>query len=207
MPTRNLAMRPFNSSFLNIEKDTDTIIKKLFVESRPYSDELKKLLVINAPDCLDNNHNTVYQEAVKKATPAWLKKNGYLTNLPKLELDEHEEKKSIILIHFDSFTESATNPEFRDCLIIIDIFSHLDIWDLGDYRIRPLKIAGYIDGILNKTRLSGIGWLNFVGCSMVKIDENISGYTLMYQAVHGSDDKIPQEDDTESPKWDNVPRT
>ena len=37
----------FKSSFLSCEKDAETIVKKLFVESRPYSDELKRLLLIN----------------------------------------------------------------------------------------------------------------------------------------------------------------
>ena len=34
----------------------------------------------------------------------------------------------------------------EDCTIMIDILCHTDCWDLGNYQIRPLKIAGYIDG-------------------------------------------------------------
>ena len=34
----------FKSSFLSCEKDTEAIIKKLFVDSKPYSDLLKRLL-------------------------------------------------------------------------------------------------------------------------------------------------------------------
>ena len=53
---KDLALRPidFTSSFLSCEKDLQEILRKLFVESQPYSDELKRLLVINAKDCLDN---------------------------------------------------------------------------------------------------------------------------------------------------------
>ena len=43
---KNLAMKPFQSSFLSCEKDTEIILRKLFIESRPYSDDLKRLLVI-----------------------------------------------------------------------------------------------------------------------------------------------------------------
>ena len=57
--------------------------------------------------------------------------------------------------------------------------------------IRPLKIAGYIDGILNKSKLSGIGELNFLGCNQLILDEELSGYSLSYRAIHGSDDKLP----------------
>lgn len=206
MPTRNLAMRPFRSSFLNVEKDTNTIIKKLFVESKPYSDVLKRLLVIPSADCLDNTENEVYKEAVAKATPAWLKKNNFIVTVPRVPLKEFEEKKSYILISFDNFTETATNPEYRDCVIAIDVISHIDIWDLGNYRLRPLRIAGYIDGILNNNRLSGIGLLQFLGCTMIHLNENLSGYTLLYQAVHGIDDKIPEVDDVKPQKWENIPR-
>jgi hypothetical protein len=44
---RDLIMtKPLTSSFLSCEKDTETILRKLFVECRPYSDILKKLLVV-----------------------------------------------------------------------------------------------------------------------------------------------------------------
>ena len=42
-------------------------------------------------------------------------------------------------------------------MVNFDIICHTDYWNLGDYRLRPLKIAGYIDGILNKSKLTGIG--------------------------------------------------
>ena len=36
-----LTANRFNSSFLSCEKDIETILKKLFIESKPYSDILK----------------------------------------------------------------------------------------------------------------------------------------------------------------------
>ena len=41
------------SSFLSCEKDFEEILKKLFIESAPYSNYLKKLLVINTKDCFE----------------------------------------------------------------------------------------------------------------------------------------------------------
>jgi hypothetical protein len=54
-------------------------------------------------------------------------------------------------------------------------------------------VGGYIDGILNETKLSGIGRFHFMGCSQLILNEDLSGYTLMYRAVHDvdGDDKIP----------------
>ena len=184
---------PLTSSFLSCEKDTETILRKLFIENKPYSDELKRLLVINTKDCLDNPNNPVYVEKLEAMTLAKLKEEGYIKIVPKINRIEHEELKSYLIISFDNFSPTL-NPEFRDCMVIIDIICPLDYWDLGNYRLRPLKIAGYIDGILNNCKLSGIGTFNFMGCNELMLEEDFSGYTLIYQATHGSDDKIEGEE-------------
>jgi len=182
----------FKSSFLSCEKDAETIIKKLFVDSKPYSDMLKRLLIINTPDCLDDITNPKYLEILKKTSIQNLKEKGYLRQGPKIALGENEEVKSYIRISFDHFTPSK-NPHFRDCIVEIDILCHPEYWDIGNYRQRPLKIAGYIDGILNESKLSGLGTLQFAGANELLLDENLAGYCLMYAAVHGSDDYIEDE--------------
>ena len=182
------------SSFLSCEKDFEEILRKLFIENRPHSDELKRLLVINTKDCLDDKTNTAYLEKLKAMSIAKLRDDGYIKLEPKISIPEHEEVKSYILISFDNFFPNATNPQFRDCTVTFDILCHTDYWDIGNYRLRPLKIAGYIDGILNNTRLSGIGTFQFAGCNELVLDQTFSGYTLMYKAIHGSDDIIPNKE-------------
>ena len=64
---------------------------------------------------------------------------------------------------------------------------------LGINQIECFKIAGYIDGILNGAKLSGIGEFQFMGCNQLILNEDLSGYTLMYRAIHSvdGDDKLP----------------
>lgn len=190
MAVINAIMKPPQSSFLSCEKDAQIIIEKLFVKSRPYDEQLKRLLVINTPDCLENTTSEVYKEAVKQASVKYLIDNQYVRLVPKLNFNEHEEVKSYIVITFDDFSPSQ-NPKFRDCTICFDILCHTDYWDVGNFQLRPQKIMGYIDGILNGSRLTGIGQLHFIGSKMLIFNEHLSGYTLMYRAVHGSDDMIP----------------
>lgn len=189
LPSRNL-------SFYSFEKDVETIVKKLFTENT-YSEDLKRLLVINKKDCIDDRTSEVYRSIIKDTTVAKLVENGYITTTPKIRFPEHEEIKSYIVISFDDFTLNDTNPEFRDCTISFDIICHLDYWDIGNYRLRPLKIAGIIDSLLNNSKLSGIGTLNFLGCGQIQLDENLAGYTLLYRAVHMTegDDSIPPEEE------------
>lgn len=179
------------SSFLSCEKDAETIIKKLFVSSKPYSDDLKRLLVINKKDCLDKS-NENYQKIIENTSVKELMEEKYITLIPKIKMKEHEEIKSYIVLSFDNFTPTS-NPEYRDCTVSFDIFCHTDYWDLGDYKLRPVKIMGIIDGLLNNSKLSGIGTLQFLGSSEIVVNEEISGYTLMFQATHGNDDNLEGE--------------
>lgn len=176
-----------NSTFLSCEKDLETIIKKLFIDGGQFSRELKKLLLINTNDCLENNSK--YDEIVNNTSVKELIDKGYVRIVPKLVLGEHEEQKSYLIISFNPFFET-TNPEFRECEVTFDIFCPTDKWDLGNYRLRPFKIAGIIDGILDNCKLSGIGTLNFLAFSRLIIDNEFSGYTLTYKATHGNDDMI-----------------
>lgn len=148
--------KPLESSFLSCEKDTEIILKKLFVESQPYSNDLKRLLILPIKDCLENKSD-VCREKVEKANLKMLRDNGYIVLEPKIKFKEHEDVKSYIILSFDNFVPNAKNPQFRDCTVNFDIICHTDYWDLGDYRMRPLKIAGIIDGILQNSRLTGIG--------------------------------------------------
>ena len=184
-----LTANRFNSSFLSCEKDIEMILKKLFIESKPYSDILKRLLVINTKDCLEDNSEVILNK-IQQTTLSQLIKDKYIRLSPKIEIEEHDEVKAYLIISSDSYTTNENNPYYRDCTITFDIICYTDYWDIGNYRLRPLKIAGYIDGILNNAKLSGIGTFNFIGCNELILNETLSGYTLSYRAIHGNDDKI-----------------
>lgn len=184
-----LTANRFNSSFLSCEKDIEMILKKLFIESKPYSDILKRLLVINTKDCLEDNSEVILNK-IQQTTLSQLIKDKYIRLSPKIEIEEHDEVKAYLIISSDNYTTNENNPYYRDCTITFDIICYTDYWDIGNYRLRPLKIAGYIDGILNNAKLSGIGTFNFIGCNELILNETLSGYTLSYRAIHGNDDKI-----------------
>jgi len=180
----------FKSSFLSCEKDQELIWKKLFIENRPYSDLLKRLLVVNTYDCLDTT-NMQYQDMIDKYNVGRLRREKYLRVVPRLEFEEHEKVKSYIVLSFDDFTPTS-NPEYRDCAISFMIVCHLDEWELDDYKLRPWQIAGYIDGILNNCKLTGIGELSFLSASEVPFNEHIAGVLLRYVATHSNEaDKNP----------------
>lgn len=174
--------KDFKSNFLSAEKDQEAIWKKLFVESKPYSDKLKRLLIVNQPDCLDES-KVQYRKVIDNFSLKDMKDQGYLRVVPKLAFGEHEEIKSYIILEFDDYTPSD-NPQYRNCVISFTIISHLDYWEMDDYKLRPHQIAGYIDGILDGTKLSGIGTLQFLGASQLVLNEYLGGILLRYVATH-----------------------
>lgn len=178
--------KKFQSSFLSCEKDTETILRRLFVENKERNN-LLRLLAINTPDCLDDLDNEEYIAKISSLSVKKLIDEQYVRLAPKIRRKEHDEVKSYIVISYDNFIPTS-NPQFRDCTISFDIICNTDQWDIGNYRIRPLKIAGFIDGSLNNSKLSGIGTLQFLSCNELLLDENLSGYTLTYLATHGGDD-------------------
>ena len=200
-----IKMRPIHSSFFSCAQDTQTILKDLFVKSGQYSDKLKRLLVINNPDCLDKN-NQSYQDLIDSKPLSVLRKEGYVRTNPKIARKEFENIKSFILLTFDNFSSNTVDPKFLDCTVNFDIICYDDEWDLNDFQIRPIAIAGYIDGILNslsdnnkidwqnrtsssRVKLSGMGEYYFLGLNLVVLNEDISMYTLSYRALHFTQDR------------------
>lgn len=179
----NILKKNFASTFCSIARDQETIWHKLLVSSKPYSDKLKRLLIINTPNCLDPSQEQ-YARKINQYTIKDMMDAQYIKTIPKLSFGEHEEVKSYVLLEFDDFSPSE-NPQYRNCVISFSIICHLDYWGMDDYKLRPWEIAGYIDGILNHEHLSGIGTLEFLGASQLVLSEYLGGVLLRYVATHG----------------------
>lgn len=162
-----------HSSFLSIEKDMNIIINKMFE-----NDRLKKLLYYNTKDCLNKPKLTEEQ------TLSLI--NKQIKMVPKLYVDKSV--LNYIIISFDNFTQSA-NPEFRDNIIEFDIICHFDQWQMNDFKLRPYRIAAEIDMLFNNQKMTGIGELQFLGANQIILTDEFAGLCLMYQAVHGEEDK------------------
>ena len=106
--------------------------------------------------------------------------------VPKLYVDGSV--LAYVIISMDNFTPSE-NPQFRDNMITFDIICHFDQWQLKDFQLRPYRIAAEIDSMFNEKRLTGIGKLHFLGANQIILNDEFAGLTLMYQAIHGGEDK------------------
>ena len=162
------------SSFLSINKDLEILIN-LFLKN----ERLKKLLYYTTNDALEKNN------IGEEASLELFEKN--IKIVPKLYIDGSV--LNYIIISFDNFTPNATNPEFRDNIISFDIICHFDQWQLQGTELRPYRIAAEIDTLLEHQRLTGIGQLEFLGANQLILNDEFAGISLMYQAIHGEEDK------------------
>lgn len=171
------------SSFLSMEKDTGIIIEQMLKNNR-----LKKLLYYTTKDAL-------YRENLTQEQTLGLIENN-IKLVPKFKVDNPV--LNYIVISFDNFTPSE-NPEFRDNTIEFDILCHYDQWHLTDFALRPYKIAGELDSMFDKSRLTGLGKLEFMGGDTISLNDEFAGVCLLYRAVHGEEDKkfMPNPNDDE----------
>lgn len=183
------------SSFLSCEKDANLILERIFGTTNVFSKILKKLLIIQKDDVLIDTTNEEYDKIARSYDIPRLIQDGFVRFAPRLDIEQFQEAKSYIIINFDQFTKNKRNPQFRDNLIIFDIVCPSDSWDLQELKQRPLKIAGYIDNELDGARLTGIGKIEFVLMKRLVLNNKLSGYTLVYKTIHGSDDKLDRPEE------------
>lgn len=183
------------SSFLSVEKDME-----IFVNHFLKNERLKKLLYYDTPDALKQ------PEVPRDKALGMFGKQ--IKIVPKLKVDQPE--FCYVIISFDNFTQNMTNPEFRDNIISFDIICHFDQWSLGNFALRPYKIAAEIDSMFNRKKLTGIGEIEFLGANQIILSDEFAGLTLMYQTIHGYDGEDskhamnPKEQADINSNWDKV---
>lgn len=166
------------SSFLILEKDFARIADKMLTNPR-----LLKLLHYREADALMRPNLT----SAEKMTLI----GHEIKIVPYLAIDK--ECPIFVIISFDNFTPNASNPEFRDCTVNFDILCHPDHWNLGNFQLRPYKIAGEIDAMFNKQKMTGIGELQFMGANNLVLNDQLMGLTMIYKSIQSTEDVIPVE--------------
>lgn len=171
------------SSFLSVDKDMNLIVNRILENER-----LCKMLYYSSADALKR------KELTEEEKLSMFGKN--IKIVPKLTVDN--EVLQYLCIGFSNFITNPTNPEFRDHTIEFDIVCHFDQWTLGDFALRPYKIAAELDTMFDKKKFAGIGLLEFVGATPIMLTDEFGGLCLMYRTVNGEDDRkhapVDQED-------------
>ena len=173
-----------HSSFLSMEKDMSIIVDTIMK-----NENLKKLLYYTTPNCMSKPNLTEDQTIDLFGKQIKI--------VPKLQVDG--EVLNYVIVSFDNFTPTDSE-EWRDNIIEFDVICHFDQWQLGDFKLRPYRIAAEIDSMFNDKKLTGIGTLKFLGANQMILTDEYAGLCLMYTAVHGDEDKkkMPNPNDEQN---------
>lgn len=174
MKVENYSFPP-KSSFLSTEKDTALIVREILKNER-----LKKLLYRNEKYCLSDQCPNLDKEETLELL------DNHILLVPKLKIDKNI--KTYLVISFDDFVPNAENPQYRDSVITFEVICHFDYWNLGDFQLRPYKIAGELDSMFNEKVLTGLGHVQFLGANQQNYNSEFGGLILMYSAIHGKED-------------------
>lgn len=162
------------SSLLGMPKDAALIMDKILSNQT-----ILKLLAYGVRDWKDK----------PDVTPDMIEEmfeTKQISSVPKVKIDRPE--KTYLRLIYGTMIPNSTNTEYRDNTFGIDIICHYENWDLGNFDLRPYRIAGEIDAMLNKMHLTGIGELNFVSAAPYIYDEEFMGVSLTYLAIRGHED-------------------
>lgn len=162
-----------HSSFMSVDKDLELITRWMLKNKN-----LCKILYYTDRDALNRPALTEEQKAGMMGEQIKI--------VPKIYVDRSV--LAYVIISMDNFVPSA-NPQFRDNIISFDIICHFDQWHLQDFQLRPYRIAAELDSMFDNQHLTGIGELHFMGANPITLNDEFAGLTLMYQAVHGGEDK------------------
>lgn len=153
--------------FSQAGKDLQLILEKLIE-----NENIAKLLYYGEKDALSKPNLT---PTVKLSMI-----NDYIRAVPVLPKDY--EAKNYIIVQFDSFSASSTDPMvYRDFILTFDIFCNAQNWILDNYQLRPYAIMNEIDRMFNISKLNSSGPINFVGANSIIINENLLGFSIAYK--------------------------
>jgi hypothetical protein len=144
---KTVKYRKPKSAFLSVDKDFDALVSLIMSNKR-----LKKMLYYTSADCLSKPDLT--QEQSKSLF------GKQIRIVPKIDVTGEE--MIYMIISFDNFSTNGNNPEFLDNAIEIDIICNYDLWHLKDFELRPYKIAGEIDAMLQEAGLTGLGDITLI---------------------------------------------
>ena len=163
------------SSFLGMPKDMSIIMTKILGNKK-----ILKLLYYGTKDW--ETRPDVNSTQLKE-----MFESKQISNVPKIQVDKVD--KTYLRLTYGTTVPNGNNPEFRNNTFGIDIICHYDNWDLGDFELRPYRIAGEIDSMLDGEHLTGIGELEFVSATPAIYNNEFAGVSLTYLAYRGDEDK------------------
>jgi hypothetical protein len=150
----------------NLEKNlTDLLI------SLSDNDNFIKLVSIDNPNALNQSPSDNFYSLF----------NERLFLKPKVNMPTSEEETYICIYMGRAERAGGTSKNHNDIPIVIDIMTHLNLWDLEDNKIRPYRIVDIIYDNFMETKVKSVrGNLEFNNAELIRYNEKFMGYRMFF---------------------------
>ena len=160
---------------MNVRNCADIGINAQYIVKRLMTNQnLLKLLYYTDKDPL--NHEDLTQEQIQ---------NEIFEKLIKIvpRVGPKETARSIIAVRIARGRGLATNNEFKNVSISIEVFVPMTQWIIKDTNLRPFAIMGEIQKSLNNKKIEGLGKLVGGDFDLNFLTEEISAYEQTFSLV------------------------
>lgn len=155
--------------FVNLEKSIFQI--RTFIESEK---DIRKLLVIDSSDALD------------KEVPTLAQTREHILLSPVFDVTEPPYDKNTTMTIVLSKGVYDDEAVLLNGIIKINVLTRTELWELDNNKIRPLEIVNLIIKRLNNQKVSASHKINFEQIDIAILNENVSGYTILFHLEEGS---------------------
>ena len=153
---------------MNVRNCTDIGVNAQYIIKRLLANQdLLKLLYYTDKDPL--SHEDLTEEQIQ---------NEVFEKLVKIipRVGPKETAHSIIALRIARARGLASNSEFKNVMISVEVFVPMTQWIIKDTNLRPFAIMGEIQKSLNNKKIEGLGKLTGGDFSLNFLTEEISAY-------------------------------
>lgn len=155
--------------FENIEKSIYLIKSMILTDTN-----IRKLLFIDTPG------------ALKEEAPSVTQAEQHVLLAPVFDITEPPYNKNTIMTVVLQKAVYDDDAVLLQGLIKINIVTHTELWELDDMKIRPLEIVNSVVKRLNNQKLSTSHKLYFTQADIIVLNEDVSGYSVIFHLEEGS---------------------
>lgn len=157
-------------------------------------------------DNLDNIQKALYQVKATLKTDSNIRKLLYYTDsdistqadVPYTVIDNYIVLRPVFNVDTEPFNKSSfisinlvdleddEDIAIENGTLRVNVMCKNTIWEMANDKIRPIYITGLVKSLLNGTKFNISNKLDYVGMQLVVLNEEISGYMVLFSITEGS---------------------
>lgn len=159
-----MTVRNFQELGVNLQKIVQHLMSNNNLIKLLYNENIDPLSVEIPPEV---KNNKIFNDLIRVVPKVGTKDNA----------------KSILAVYISSGQNLSENNEYKQVVIMIDVYTPLTQWIIAGSNLRPFAIMGEIQRSLNGKTVNGLGKLKCGDFNLTMITEDVSCYTMKVPVI------------------------